>query len=111
MISASLAVMTNIVLNIILAKYLGIGGLALATSISSLVGAVLMFTSLRRKIGPFGLKKSQVLLKIAIASLLMGLVAKVSCLAWGFHQRELGLGSVHRSGDLTYGTLIACPYS
>jgi putative peptidoglycan lipid II flippase len=34
MINASIAVITNIVLNIILSRFLGIGGLALATSIS-----------------------------------------------------------------------------
>ena len=36
MINAAIAMVLNIVLNIVLSKYLGIGGLALATSISSL---------------------------------------------------------------------------
>lgn len=108
MISASLAVMTNIVLNIILAKYLGIGGLALATSISSLVGAVLMFTSLRRKIGPFGLKEvGKSSAKIAIASLLMGLVAKGNHALLGvFINENLALVLSIGVGILTYGTLI-----
>lgn len=47
----------NIVLNLILIKYIGHAGLALATSISALVCIVLLFRSLRKKIGNFGEEK------------------------------------------------------
>ena len=76
MINASIAVVMNIILNIILSKYLGIGGLALATSISALFCTLLLFISLRKKIGHFGLKDiSLSFVKIVIASFIMGIVA------------------------------------
>lgn len=49
MINASISVIINIFLNFILSKYLGIGGLALATSIAATITVVLMFLSLRKK--------------------------------------------------------------
>ncbi len=72
-INATIAVLINIVLNIILSRYLGIGGLALATSISGIVSALLIFISLRKKIGPFGLMEiTRSFVKISIASVIMG---------------------------------------
>lgn len=78
-INASIAIVMNIILNVVLSRFLGIGGLALATSISAIFAAILMFISLRKKIGSFGLKKITIsFLKILCASLLMGLLAKLS---------------------------------
>lgn len=79
MINASLGVIINVVLNIILSRHLGIGGLALATSIASIFTTVLMFITLRKKIGIFSIKKISIsFLKILLASLIMGLFAKLS---------------------------------
>lgn len=79
MINATMGVIVNIILNIILAQYMGIGGLALATSISAILTSILLFINLRKKIGPFGLKDiSRSLIKIVFASLIMGVVAKIS---------------------------------
>lgn len=79
MINATVGVIINIVLNLILSKYLGIGGLALATSISAIVTTVLLFISLRKKIGPFGMKSIIIsFFKILLSSLVMGLLAKLS---------------------------------
>jgi putative peptidoglycan lipid II flippase len=79
MINATIAMVMNIVLNIILSKYLGIGGLALATSISAIFCTVLLFISLRKKIGPFGMKSTTIsFIKILCASLVMGVIVKVS---------------------------------
>lgn len=79
MVNASLGMMLNIILNFILSKYLGIGGLALATSIAAIVTTTLLFISLRKKIGPFGMKQISIsFLKILFASLVMGLLAKLS---------------------------------
>lgn len=79
MINASIAVVLNIVLNFILSKYLGIGGLALATSISGLFCTALLLISLRKKIGPLGLKSASIsFIKILFASLIMGVIAKMS---------------------------------
>lgn len=79
MINAAIGIVINIVLNIILSRYMGIGGLALATSISAIVTTLLLFWSLRKKIGTFGTRQiSGSFLKILLASLIMGVFAKVS---------------------------------
>ncbi len=77
MTNAVIAVVVNIVLNIILSRFLGIGGLALATSISALLGALLLFMSLRRKIGPLGIMNmATTFVKVVLASAIMGMAAK-----------------------------------
>ncbi|KPU27361.1 membrane protein [Caloranaerobacter sp. TR13] len=79
MINAAIAMVMNIILNIILSKFLGIGGLAFATSISAIFCTVLLFISLRKKIGSFGMKSIIIsFIKILCASLVMGVIAKVS---------------------------------
>lgn len=69
------AVSLNIVLNFALAPVLGIGGLALATSISSIVCTFLLFKSMEKKLGFF--EKGRLFLsfgKILAAALFMGLL-------------------------------------
>lgn len=74
MINASIAIVLNIVLNFILSRFLGIGGLALATSIAGVFCTVLLVLSLRKKIGPIGIKSSLVsLVKVFFSSCVMGL--------------------------------------
>lgn len=76
MVNASLGMFLNIILNIILSKYMGIGGLALATSISALFTTALLFISLRKKIGGYGLNNITIsFFKILIASIFMGIIA------------------------------------
>jgi putative peptidoglycan lipid II flippase len=77
MVNASFGLVLNIILNIILSKYLGIGGLALATSISAIVTTILMILSLRKKVQGFGMKSVGIsLIKVLISSVLMGFVSK-----------------------------------
>lgn len=79
MMNAAIGMVLNIVLNIILSRYLGVGGLALATSIAATFTTVLLFISLRKKIGPFGMKQISIsFLKILFASLVMGGLAKLN---------------------------------
>jgi len=79
MINAAIGMILNIILNFILSRYLGIGGLALATSIAAIFTTGLLFISLRKKIGSFGMKQVSVsFLKILFASLIMGAIAKFS---------------------------------
>lgn len=108
MINGVISVVINIILNIILSKYLGIGGLALATSISGMVATVLLFITLRRKIGSFGLKElTRSFAKISIASALMGLIAYSS---FGFlssvTRRNLALVVAIGIGALVYAVII-----
>ncbi|WP_322555679.1 murein biosynthesis integral membrane protein MurJ [Sporosarcina beigongshangi] len=75
MVNAAIAVALNIVLNIILSAYMGLNGLALATSISALISVALLWISLRRKIGSLGLKSMAItFLKVLMASGVMGVV-------------------------------------
>lgn len=76
-INATLALILNIILNFMLAPILGIGGLALASSISVTACTLLLFISLRKKIGNLGLKTlSFSFSKIFIISVIMGIISK-----------------------------------
>ncbi|MFB5088604.1 murein biosynthesis integral membrane protein MurJ [Psychrobacillus sp. PGGUH221] len=78
MYNAALSVLLNIILNLILSEYMGISGLALATSISALFCSFLLVISLRKKIGPFGLRSNLItLFKVLLASSGMGIVIYV----------------------------------
>lgn len=74
MYNVLISVFLNIVLNLVLSAFLGIKGLALATSISALFSAGLLLYSLRKKIGSLGMKDTvNSFLKVIIASSIMGL--------------------------------------
>ena len=72
--NSAVGVILNIILNIILSRYMGLKGLALATSISATFTTILMFIALRRKIGMFGMKKAlKSFIKISISSSIMAM--------------------------------------
>lgn len=115
MINGIIAMGLNIVLNLAFVKYtnMGLGGLALATSISSLLTIVLLSVSLRRKIGAFGGKKIiSVLIKSIIAALLMALVTKLAynaidaILSVGFIQDAIKLAISVGLGAIVYAISI-----
>lgn len=75
MINGSITVGLNIVLNFIFVKFIGYTGLALATSVSSIICIILLFISLNKKLNK--LKYSNViniLIKSIIASTVMGII-------------------------------------
>lgn len=79
MVNAAIALGVNIGLNFVLSRYMGIGGLALATSISVILCSLLLFIQLWRRIGSFGVKLiTQSFFKIGFAALIMGVVSKFS---------------------------------
>lgn len=92
-VNSILSIFLNIILNIVLSKLMGIFGIALATSISALVATLMLFVALRKKIGPFGLMKIIIsFLKILIASMMMGAIAKLSFLIFStFLSQNLSL--------------------
>lgn len=70
-----LTVGVNIILNLILVKPMAHLGLALATSIAEIFGALLLFFSLRNKIGSIGIKHYAIyLMKLGLAAGVMGIV-------------------------------------
>ncbi|NLC65377.1 MAG: murein biosynthesis integral membrane protein MurJ [Clostridium sp.] len=73
MVIGIIGVVINIVLNILLIGPLGIGGLALATSLSSAASTSILILRLRKKIPSFGFKEVLgKMIKITLASLIMG---------------------------------------
>lgn len=74
MINGGIAVGIGIVANVILVRFMGVGGLALATSLSGIIGTVLLLVSLRRKLGQIGLRDMSVtFFKTLFAGGVMGL--------------------------------------
>lgn len=69
----------HVILSLILSSFMGISGLALATSIASIFGGFAILFTFRKKYGRINLKRfSKTSLKILIASLLMGAVTYFS---------------------------------
>ena len=79
MINGAIAMGLNIVLNIVLVKYMKHAGLAFATSISALICIVLLFRSLKRKMGYYGQDKiKSVFVKSFVSSAIMGVATFVA---------------------------------
>ncbi|WP_353106619.1 murein biosynthesis integral membrane protein MurJ [Acetoanaerobium noterae] len=108
MINATIGVVTNIILNLILSKFLGIGGLALATSISALLTTSLLIFSLKSKIDGYQIEGELVtLFKIVIASLIMGFIAKIlNTLLYGYLGMTLALLISIISAIIVYAVVI-----
>lgn len=113
MINGAMAMILNIILNLILVKNMAHAGLALSTSISELVGTGLLFYSLRKKIGSFsGRNIVSVMVKVSISSIIMGVVVKSfynfinSIIGSGFIFEAIGLGSSIIIGAFVYLGLI-----
>ena len=113
MINGAIAMIMNIVLNIILVKYLQLAGLALATSISAIVCIFLLFGSLKKKMGYFGQDKIiKTTIKSIISAVIMGVV---TYFAYNMISNLLGIGLVKEAislvvsvgiGTITYGILV-----
>lgn len=79
MINGSVSMIMNIALNIFLVKFMGYSGLAFATSISGIICTMLLFRSLKKKIGYFGQKIIiEVAFKSILASFIMGVITYVT---------------------------------
>ena len=77
--NATISVVINIVFSIILVNIMGIGGLALASSISDTVTTMLLLISLRKKIGKIGFSYIlKTFIKGAIASIVMYIIMRIA---------------------------------
>lgn len=92
-----LAIAINIILNLILIKPMAHIGLALATSIAEICGAILLFLSLRKRIGSIGIKYYTIYItKLGICAGVMGIVVyfintSLNYLSQGFFLRLISL--------------------
>ena len=74
MLNGLITVGLNIILNIILVKFMKHNGLALATSLSAIIMTILLFMNLRKRMGGIGGRKlTEVFIKRGAASLAMGI--------------------------------------
>ena len=107
---AFLALLINIILNFILMSPLKIGGIALATSISSIGTFFILLLILKKRLGDFDTKKLIAsFARILLASLSMGAVCyftKNIILRAGGLNKYLGLALVIIAGALSY--IIFC---
>lgn len=79
MVNGVIAMGLNMVMDVIFIKFWGLAGLTLATSLSSIACIILLFRSLKKKIGYFGQDKIiKATVKSFVASLVMGIVAYYS---------------------------------
>lgn len=78
MLNAVVGMILNILMNITLSSYLGIGGLALATSLSSIITALLLYFTIKKRYPYIFLKDShREYVKIIIAAMCMGVLVIV----------------------------------
>lgn len=113
MINSVISMIINVIINLILIKHLKLAGLALGTSISSIVCTYLLFKSLESKIGNFGQDKIlQTIIKSLSSSILMGVTVKIlyvilsTNMGKSIIQQILILTIVTIVGFIVYVTLI-----
>ncbi len=108
MINANIAVVLNVLLNIILSKFLGLGGLALATSISAMFTTFLLAINLRKRIGALGIRDMAVtLFKILLASGLMAVGARLLFdILQSYFVSKLSLLLSIGAGAIIYGVIV-----
>lgn len=109
MIVGLLTVLLNIVFNLILVKRMGHNGLALATSISSLITVVPLILIARKKIGNVHLlNKLLIFIKVIFASLIMTIVINFiynklsNIIGFGFIKELITLGITITTGGSIY---------
>ena len=113
MVNGAMAMGLNIILNIVLVRYMGHAGIAFATSISAIICILLLFNSLKKKIGYFGQDRiSKTTIKSLIAAIIMGIITfltytfLVSILDIGFISEVISVGISVLVGAIIYGIII-----
>ena len=115
MINGIIAMILNIILNILFVKFtnMQLAGLAFATSISALLTITLLFISLKRKLGHFGGKSIALgMLKSLVSGLVMAAVTLfvynnvANILGSGFIKEAITLAVSVVAGAIVYGVCI-----
>lgn len=108
--AAVTSVLLNIVLNLILVRYMDFKGLALATSISVTLSAIMLAIGLRNKLGRIGGRRLIInFAKVAVSALIMGTTIHLLKNALLTHKMEatgaLGLALIISTGAGIYFSL------
>ena len=107
MLNGVIATLLNIVMTISFSRFIGIAGIALATSISALISTGLLFYNLYKKIGSLGTR--EILgysSKIIVASGIMAIGVKIVVNASNGWPLIISIGSAIVAGMLIYLLLI-----
>lgn len=103
MVNGIISMVLNIILNIILVNIMGYNGLALATSLSFLICSLLLFNSLKKKIGYFGGDKiMKTTVKSILAAIFMGIV---TYFGYGSLSNLIGTGFINDAISL-FGSIL-----
>lgn len=113
MINSIIAIVFNIVINLILIKPLGYKGLATATSVSAFIGLFLFIRSMRKKVEGFNPRDNYIVfLKCMVASVIMAIIVRVvytftaSLLTGGLILKVITLGIGVGSGVIVYAVVM-----
>ncbi|MEG1311474.1 MAG: murein biosynthesis integral membrane protein MurJ [Romboutsia sp.] len=113
MINGAIAMSMNIIFNLAVVRFMGHAGLAFATSMSALICTVLLFSSLKKKIGYFGQDRIiKSTLKSLVAAIIMGVAALISnkllsnLLGISFMSNLISLFGAIFVGVVVYGVLV-----
>lgn len=109
MVNATIGMFTNIILNILLSKHMGVSGLALASSLAAILTTTLMVIKLEKKIGILHIKSiCTSFLKILISSLIMAVFARFAFIYMNrvLYSENLSLLLSIGIGTITYGIII-----
>lgn len=99
MVNGVIAMGVNMVMDVVFIQFWGLAGLTLATSLSSIACIMLLFRSLRKKMGYFGQDKIvKATLKSLVASVIMGVVA--------YYSYHYMMGFTHGGGETEF--LVLC---
>ena len=99
MINGVIAMGVNMVMDVVFIQFWGLAGLTLATSLSSIACIMLLFRSLKKKMGYFGQDKiAKVMMKSLISSVIMGAVA--------YYSYHYMMGFTHIGGETEF--LVLC---
>lgn len=78
MINSFIGIIINVVINVLLIKYLGVRGLTLATSISAFVITIVMLLDLNKKLNGIDIKNIIIsFLKVILSALFMGIIVNI----------------------------------
>ena len=99
MVNGVIAMGVNMVMDVVFIQFWGLAGLTLATSLSSIACIMLLFRSLKKKMGYFGQDKIvKVTMKSLVASVVMGAVA--------YYSYDYMMAFTHRGGEAEF--LVLC---
>lgn len=113
MVNGAISMGMNIILNLFFIKLMGHAGLAFATSLSALICILLLFNSLKKKIGYFGQDKIfKTTVKALLAAVIMGIITNlsykflISIIGIGIIAQVTSLFLVILIGAIVYGILL-----